>query len=341
MATAAEFHAMTRAIELAATVDAEFGPNPRVGCVLLSRDGSVIAEGAHAGVGTPHAEVLALTCAGERAHGATAVVTLEPCRHTGKTGPCTEALMRAGIRRVVFGQHDPNPVAAQGAAELTAGGIDVEGGVLAVEAANLNAKWSVAVSRGRPYVTLKIAATLDGRIAAEDGSSRWITGPEAREQVHQLRSESDAVIVGTGTAIADDPALTDRRPGATRQPVPVVFGMRALPGELALSKAGALQIRTHDVAHALDDLYNRGFRQVLVEGGPTLATALISAQLVDELIWYVAPVVLGGGLPALNDLHVTTIGDAPRWQRNRVTTVGNDVRIDLTPISVQSSGGSD
>ncbi len=341
MATAAEFHAMTRAIELAAIVDAEFGPNPRVGCVLLSSDGSVIAEGAHTGVGTPHAEVAALTCAGERAHGATAVVTLEPCRHTGKTGPCTEALMRAGIRRVVFGQNDPNPVAAQGAAELTAGGIDVEGGVLAVEAANLNAKWSVAVSRGRPYVTLKIAATLDGRIAAEDGTSRWITGPEAREQVHQLRSESDAVIVGTGTAIADDPALTDRRPGATRQAVPVVLGMRALPGELQLSKAGALQIRTHDVAHALDDLYNRGFRQVLVEGGPTLATAFISAQLVDELIWYVAPVVLGGGLPALNDLHVRTIGNASRWQRNRVTTVGNDVRIDLTPISVQSSGGSD
>lgn len=340
MATAAEFQAMARALELAESVAANFGANPRVGCVLLAADGSVIAEGVHRGSGTPHAEVDALRNARKDVEGATAVVTLEPCNHEGKTGPCTQALLSAGISRVVYAQADPNPLAAGGAALLLSSGLEVEGGVLAAEAVAANRQWSVAVSRGWPYVTLKIAATLDGRIAAVDGTSRWITGPQAREQVHQMRSAVDAVIVGTRTALVDDPALTDRRPGANHQPTPVVIGVTELPASLQLVANGALQLRTRDLPLALGDLYSRGFRRVLVEGGPTLATALISAGLVDELIWFVAPALLGGGLPALNDLQVATIADVSRWQRRSVSVVGEDVRIDLLPLTYDNAKGT-
>lgn len=340
MATAAEFQAMSRAIELAALADAEFGPNPRVGAVILSSDGEVIGEGAHLGAGTAHAEVVALASAGSRARGSTAVVTLEPCNHFGRTGPCTQALIDAGVARVVFAQADPNPQAAGGAQVLSASGIEVEAGIQDAAAMSLNRHWTTAVQLGRPHVTLKIAASLDGRIAAEDGTSRWITGPQAREEVHRLRAESDAVIVGTGTALADDPSLTDRRKGARRQPVPVVIGKRELPSNLALSQAGALTLQTHDLAEALSDLYSRGFRRVLVEGGATLASALIRAKLVDQLIWYVAPTMLGGGRVAIDNVGATTIVQASRWQRNRVTLVGDDVRIDLTPLPDDNSRGS-
>lgn len=333
MATEAEFAAMSRAIELAGSVDAQFGANPRVGAVLLTPDGRTISEGAHHGAGTPHAEVVAIAHAGAATHGATAVVTLEPCSHTGRTGPCTQAIIDAGITRVVFAQSDPNPEAAGGAAVLRSAGIDVEGGVAAVQASELNRQWSIAVSRGRPYVTLKIAATLDGRIAAHDGTSRWITGPQAREQVHELRAACDAVIVGTGTALADDPSLTDRRDGARRQPAAVVIGMRSLPSDSRLAMNGAIALATHDLDEAMSQLYATGFRRVLVEGGATLAAAMIKAHLVDELIWYVAPTLLGGGRVAVDELGITTIDEASRWQRNGVTLVGDDVRIDLTPVS--------
>lgn len=339
MVTAAEVAAMAQAVELASAVVADFGPNPRVGCVLLDSDGAVISQGAHHGAGEPHAEVVALHNAGERAQGATAVVTLEPCSHTGRTGPCTEALVSAGVRRVVFAAVDPNPAAAGGAQVLRNAGLEVEFDATNAAALELNRRWSVAVRRGRPFVTLKIASSLDGRIAAADGTSRWITGEPAREQVHSMRSDVDAVVVGTGTALADDPALTDRRPGATRQPRGVVIGLRELPATHQLCKSGALMLATRDLAGAMTDLFDRGIRSVLVEGGPTLATSLIRESLVDELVWYVAPVLLGEGRHAVADLGITTIDDASRWQRNRVTSVGDDVRIDLTPVATQDSGG--
>ena len=222
---------MRRALELAARGPLA-DPNPRVGAVILDRDGTVVGEGFHEGAGTPHAEVIALRQAGAAARGGTAVVTLEPCAHTGLTGPCSLALVEAGVARVVFAQSDPNPSARGGRAVLEAAGIRTTAGVLVEESTALNDAWTFSFVHGRPKVTWKFAATLDGRSAAADGSSRWITGPLARADVHQLRAQCDAILVGTGTVIADDPALTVRGPDGTtagRQPLRVVMGLRPIP----------------------------------------------------------------------------------------------------------------
>lgn len=309
------------------------GPNPRVGCVILSAEGFIVGEGFHRGPGTAHAEVDALAEAGKLAEGGTAVVTLEPCNHTGLTGPCTKALIKAGIREVVFAQTDPNPDAAGGADFLRAAGIEVEGGLYETEAAAINPTWSRAVRSGRPFVTLKLATTLDGRIAAADGTSRWISSPQAREQVHELRSRVDAVVVGTGTVLSDDPALTDRRGGATHQPVRVVIGQRAIPANAKLLRPGGntMIIPTHDISQALGQMYVSGVRQVLVEGGATLAAAFIRAGLVDVLLWYVSPMLLGAGRSAVDDLGIVTIDGALRWDVRSVIAVGDDVRLEMVP----------
>ncbi len=330
-----ELAAMRRALELAASPGVPHGPNPRVGCVLLDAHGLPIAEGFHHGAGTPHAEIEALVAAAEGARGATAVVTLEPCDHTGRTGPCSQALLAAGVRRVVFAQADPNPVAAGGAARLAEAGVEVVGGVLAVQAQAINESWTFAHRHGRPMVTWKVASTLDGRVAAADGSSRWITGPAARSQVHALRAEVDAVLIGTGTALADDPSLTvrDAEGGlAERQPLRVVMGRRPLPPGSALHD-GAAPLRTYpdqSPEQVLADLAGRGVAHVLLEGGPTLAAAFLGAGLVDRFVWYLAPKVLGGGPAAVGDLGITGIDSALQWQVTSVTRVGQDVRVDGT-----------
>ena len=230
-ATPAETAAMRRALQIAANPGVPLGPNPRVGCVLLADDGTEVAEGFHRGAGTPHAEVAALTEAGDAARGATAVVTLEPCNHTGRTGPCVEALLAAGVRRVVFAQPDPNPEAAGGAEALRAAGVEVEAGVLADEAARLNRAWTFAVHHERPFVTWKLATTLDGRSAAADGTSRWISSEAARQDTHRLRAECDVLLVGTRTVEVDDPLLTVRdnwdRP-VRHQPLRAVMGLREI-----------------------------------------------------------------------------------------------------------------
>jgi len=230
----AERAAMARAIVLARTPGVPVGPNPRVGCVLLDADGVPVAEGFHRGAGTPHAEVDALRRAGDRARGATAVVTLEPCNHTGRTGPCAEALLGAGVVRVVYAQADASPNARGGAERLRAAGVDVEGGLLAAEARQVNAAWSFAAEHGRPFVTWKLATTLDGRSAAADGSSRWVSSAPARRDTHRLRSECDAVLAGSGTVLVDDPRLTVRDEldvdlPRERQPLRAVMGLRELP----------------------------------------------------------------------------------------------------------------
>ena len=331
-ASAAETDAMRRALALAADPVAPFGPNPRVGCVLLDPAGVVVGEGFHRGAGTPHAEVVALGDAGERARGATAVVTLEPCAHTGRTGPCTEALRAAGVSRVVFAQSDPNPEAAGGGEALRAGGIDVVGGVLAEEAAALNEAWAFAVAHGRPFLTWKAAATLDGRVGAADGTSRWITGPEARADVHALRAEVGAVVVGTGTVLADDPHLTVRRDGQVSgpQPLRVVVGERAVPpGARVLDDAAeTLVLRTRDLDEVVSALAAREVRHALLEGGPTLAAAFVAAGLVDAVRWYVAPALLGAGPAALAPVGMSTISEALRLTVRDVTLVGTDIRID-------------
>jgi diaminohydroxyphosphoribosylaminopyrimidine deaminase / 5-amino-6-(5-phosphoribosylamino)uracil reductase len=331
-ATPAERAAMRRALALAAAPGVPHGPNPRVGCVLLDPDGRTIAEGLHRGAGTPHAEVDALGRAGPAARGATAVVTLEPCAHTGRTGPCADALLAAGVARVVYAQADPNPVAAGGAARLAAGGVAVVGGVLADDALALNEAWTFAVTQGRPLVTWKVAATLDGRVAAADGSSRWITGAAAREDVHHLRGTVDAVLVGTGTALADDPSLTVRAADgspAERQPLRAVMGMRPIPDGARL-RDGAASLRvlaTHDPAAALQALAGDEVCHVLLEGGPTLAAAFLRAGLVDRVVWYLAPALLGGGAGAVGDLGITSIEGIRQLRITAVDRIGQDVRI--------------
>jgi diaminohydroxyphosphoribosylaminopyrimidine deaminase/5-amino-6-(5-phosphoribosylamino)uracil reductase len=334
MASPAEIAAMRRALTLAETPGVPLGPNPRVGCVLLDPDGAPIAEGYHRGAGYPHAEVDALMTAGERARGATAVVTLEPCNHTGRTGPCADALLAAGIARVVYAQQDGNPVARGGGEALRAAGVDVEGGVLAEEARAVNPIWTFAVENGRPFVTWKYAATLDGRSAAADGSSRWITSPEARGDVHRLRAECDAILVGTGTVLADNPQLTVRDAageplGRGHRPLRVVMGRRGVPGEAAVldGAADTLVLNTRDPAAALKRLLDEDCQHVLLEGGPTLAGAFLREGLVDRVIAYLAPALLGTGPAALSDAGVGTIADAIRLEIIDIARVGPDVRL--------------
>ncbi len=330
--------AMDRALELARRGPAH-GPNPRVGCVLLAGgvpDGSparVLGEGWHRGAGTAHAEVAALADAAARGHdvrGATAVVTLEPCAHTGRTGPCAHALADAGVAHVVHAVEDPNPAAAGGAAALRARGVRVTSGVRAAEAAELLRVWATAAARGTPYVTLKTATSLDGRVAARDGTSRWVTGPQARAHAHAVRAAVDAVAVTTGTVLADDPALTARRPDGSlvdHQPLRVVVGRRDVPAAARLRGAGGplLHVRSHAVADLLAAVAAREVRHLLVEGGPALATALLAADAVDELHAYLAPVVLGAGPAAVGDLGVSTLAAAPRLRTARVERLGDDV----------------
>lgn len=334
MASPSEVAAMRQALDLARSPDAAVGPNPRVGCVILGPDGDVIASGYHRGAGHAHAEIVALAAASDRARGATAVVTLEPCNHTGRTGPCSQALRDAGIARVVFGQPDENLVARGGADTLRAGGVDVEGGVLADEARMVNPIWTFAVETGRPYVTWKFAATLDGRSAAADGTSRWITSAEARADVHRLRAECDAILIGTGTALADDPQLTVRdgngRPLDRRyQPLRVVMGLRDVPAGAAVLDDAAETVRlvTRDPADALKQLADRDRQHVWLEGGPTLAGAFWQAGLVDRVIAYLAPALLGSGVAALADSGVRTISEAIRLELIDVTRIGPDVRL--------------
>ncbi|MGZ4464921.1 MAG: bifunctional diaminohydroxyphosphoribosylaminopyrimidine deaminase/5-amino-6-(5-phosphoribosylamino)uracil reductase RibD [Nocardioides sp.] len=344
--TDAERRAMSIALALAASPGVPLGPNPRVGCVLLDDDGAVVAEGHHRGAGTPHAEADALTRAGDAARGTTAVVTLEPCNHTGRTGPCAAALVAAGVRRVVFAQADPNPVASGGARTLREAGIDVEAGLMADEARAINRVWTFAVEHGRPVVTWKFATTLDGRSAAADGTSRWVSSTAARRDTHRLRGLCDTMLVGTGTVEVDDPALTVRddedRP-LSRQPLRVVMGERDLdPGRRVLDgQAETLHLRTRDPRAALAELHARDRRHVFLEGGPTLAAAFLTAGLVDEVVVYVAPMLLGAGLSAVADLGITTIADAFRPTVTDVTVLPGvdgeqpNVRLTLTGSSAE------
>lgn len=340
--TAAEQDAMRRALDLAATPGVPIGPNPRVGCVLLDDRGATVAEGFHRGAGTPHAEADALAQAGDRARGTTAVVTLEPCNHTGRTGPCAQALVAAGVRRVVFAQADPNPAAAGGADTLRRAGVEVEQGLLAEESRELNRVWSFAIEQGRPFVTWKFATTLDGRSAAADGTSRWVSSPAARRDTHRLRALCDVMLVGSNTVVVDDPLLTVRdehdRPLA-RQPLRVVMGERDLdPGRRVFNAdAETLHLRTRDPHEALRELRARDRQHVFLEGGPTLAAAFLRAGLVDEIVVYVAPMLLGAGRSAVADLGITTISDAFRPRVVDVTVLDDqehqehNVRLTLAP----------
>jgi diaminohydroxyphosphoribosylaminopyrimidine deaminase / 5-amino-6-(5-phosphoribosylamino)uracil reductase len=336
----AEHAAMRRALALAASDGVPLGPNPRVGCVLLDAEGHTLAEGHHRGAGSPHAEADALARAGDSARGATAVVTLEPCNHTGRTGPCVQALVAAGVRRVVVAPRDTNPVATGGVDTLRAAGVEVETGLLAEEARAVNRVWTFAVEHGRPFVTWKFATTLDGRSAAADGTSRWVSSRAARRDTHRLRALCDTVLVGTNTVAVDNPLLTVRdeedRPVA-RQPLRVVMGERALdPAHRVFGpEAETLHLHTRDPGAALAELFARDRQHVFLEGGPTLAAAFVGAGLVDEVVAYVAPMLLGAGRPAVGDLGITTITDALHLGVTDVTVLepadaGDDTDVRIT-----------
>jgi diaminohydroxyphosphoribosylaminopyrimidine deaminase / 5-amino-6-(5-phosphoribosylamino)uracil reductase len=335
-ATHAERDAMQHALVLAQ--NGPRGVNPQVGAVILSRDGEVLAEGWHRGAGTSHAEIDALSkLAPGGAHGATAVVTLEPCNHHGRTGPCSEALIAAGVARVVYAIADPGERSAGGGERLRAAGVDVDSGVLADDATALLSSWLTVQQLDRPHVTVKWAQSLDGRAAASDGTSQWITGPAARADVHRRRAEADAIVAGTGTVLADDPALTARTADGSlfdHQPIPVVIGETPTPDAATLRRhpRGALFYATRDIAAVLEDLRQRGVQRVFVEGGPTLASAFLRAGLADEVLTYVAPVLLGGDRLAITDVGVPTIESARRLEVGSIERLGDDLLVVARPV---------
>ncbi|MFG3499099.1 bifunctional diaminohydroxyphosphoribosylaminopyrimidine deaminase/5-amino-6-(5-phosphoribosylamino)uracil reductase RibD [Streptomyces sp. NPDC047928] len=364
MATTADIDAMRRAIALAARGLGSTSPNPVVGCVVLDASGHQVGAGHHERAGGPHAEVNALREAGVLARGGTAYVTLEPCDHTGRTGPCTQALIEAGVARVVYAVADPNPQAMGGADTLRAAGVQVERGLLADEAEAGNAAWLTSVRLGRPHVLWKYAATLDGRVAAADGTSRWISSADSRADVHRLRAQADAVIVGSGTARTDDPHLAVRGVEGAVQPLRVVLDTEATavkPGARVLDDAAPTLIAVADDARGTDhlteagadvvrlpraatgpglsvpallaDLHRRGIRSVLLEGGPALAGAFVAAGAVDRVVGYLAPVLVGAGPTALADAGITTLTDALRLHITDTVRIGPDLRVTAVPAA--------
>jgi diaminohydroxyphosphoribosylaminopyrimidine deaminase/5-amino-6-(5-phosphoribosylamino)uracil reductase len=341
---------MRRALELAVRGWGQTAPNPMVGAVVV-RDGTIVGEGWHAAFGAPHAEVDALRVAGDAARGATMYVSLEPCNHHGKTPPCTDALIAAGVRRVVAATADPSSDASGGAARLREAGIDVAVGIAEDAARELNAPFFHALSSARPFVQLKLAMSLDGAIADRSRQPGWLTGEGARDEVHRLRAGSDAIAVGIGTVLADDPQLTVRGQIAPRvAPTRVVFDTSArLPrashlarsaGDIpvidvcwapepahaaALEHMGISLVHAATASSALVALRERGIRSILVEGGATLASAFIQEALVDRLIIFRGPLILGGGaLNAFGAIPGVRVSDAVRWRVLRTERFGDD-----------------
>jgi diaminohydroxyphosphoribosylaminopyrimidine deaminase/5-amino-6-(5-phosphoribosylamino)uracil reductase len=327
MNTVDEDEAMMReAMAAAATARSRTSPNPWVGCVIVPAGDEPAVEAATEPAGGPHAEAAALALAGASARGATVYVTLEPCAHQGRTPPCADALIAAGVRRVVVGIEDPDRnVQGRGISRLRQAGVDVAVGVCAGEVADQLAPYVKHRTTGRPWVVLKLAATLDGRTAAADGSSRWITGPLARVDAHRLRAESDAVLVGAGTVRADDPALTVRHVEG-RDPLRVVLG--AIPDDAQIQPALSL---AGDLGAVLDDLGRRDVIQVLVEGGATVAAGFHRAGLVDRYVLYLAPVLTGGddGPGVFKGPGAATIAEAWRGRIVSVEQLGPDIRVEL------------
>jgi diaminohydroxyphosphoribosylaminopyrimidine deaminase/5-amino-6-(5-phosphoribosylamino)uracil reductase len=333
---------MQRAIELAARGPAR-GINPQVGCVVVDAGGTIIAEGWHRGSGTAHAEVDALSqLTAEQVAGSTFIVTLEPCNHTGQTGPCAQALVDANVSRVIFAATDPGHASAGGAQTLRNAGIEVTSGILLAEVEEQLHDWMRAARLGRPHVTVKWASSLDGRAAAADGTSQWISGELARERVHLQRSEADAIVVGTGTVLADNPSLTARTAGGDlreSQPMPVIIGERPIPSDSLIywHPHEALVTGHRDIDATLAELRAKGVRSVFVEGGPTLASAFIEAGVVDRFYIYLAPVLLGGNRLALTDLGIGTLTERLDLDLVSLERLGSDLFIEARPTSSSAS----
>jgi len=320
---------MQRAIALSENGLGRTAPNPIVGAVIIGTDGTVIAEGFHDRTScADHAEVVALKNAGDRAQGATMYVTLEPCNHTGTTGPCTQAIIDAGIKTVVYAVTDPNTVAAGGAAVLKAAAIEVVAGVGADEATHSNRAWITKILKGRPFITWKVAATLDGKVAATDATSQWITNETSRADVQKVRRTVDAIMVGTQTVIADDPHLIPRDGNTGSNPLRIVCGTQELPkgAQVFDSAAPTMVIASKDLKVVAAELIATGANHILLESGPTLATALLQAGMLDELMLYQGASVLGAGKSFVADLGITTVNNAMSMARISTETFGDDVK---------------
>jgi diaminohydroxyphosphoribosylaminopyrimidine deaminase/5-amino-6-(5-phosphoribosylamino)uracil reductase len=329
--------AMRLAIEQSYQVKGTTYPNPPVGAVILDPEGRVVGVGGTAPTGGDHAEVVALRRAGGLAAGGIAVVTLEPCNHYGKTPPCVNALIEARVATVVYAVTDPNGIAGGGAGRLSAGGVQVRSGVLADQVAGGPLReWLYKQRTGLPHLTWKYASSVDGRSAASDGSSQWISSEASRLDLHRRRAMADAIVVGTGTVLADDPALTARLVDgslAEKQPLRVVVGMREIPPEAKVlnDDSRTMVIRTHDPMEVLKALSDR--TDVLLEGGPTLAGAFLRAGAINRILAYVAPILVGGPITAVDDVGVSSISKALRWQFDGIDRAGPDLLISLVPHS--------
>lgn len=309
------------------------GANPLVGAVIVDAEGTILATGYHRGAGTPHAEADALNRLGPldpaAARAATMVVTLEPCNHTGRTGPCSRAIVDAGIGNVVFAVTDGGKDSGGGAATLRAAGVEVSQGLLETEATELNHRWFAARAEQRPFTTLHLAQTLDGRIAAADGTSQWITSPRSLLHAHEVRARVGAIVVGTGTVLADNPRLNARNEHGEpfeHQPRRIVMGLRDIPADAALKADGNWeQVRTRDPHQVLALVASRGIDHVLLEGGASIATAFLAADLVDEIFLYQAPIFLGAGRGSVGELGIETLSAARAFRLDPVD--GEAVRI--------------
>lgn len=329
--------AMARAIELARLGLGKTFPNPIVGAVITSATGEFVSEGFHQG--SDHAEVVALKAAKEIPVGSILYVTLEPCNHHGKTPPCTEAMIAAGISKVVYAVSDPNPVAAGGADKLRQAEVDIVSGFQEIEAAFDNRAWLTKIAKGRPRITWKIASTMDGKVTASDGSSKWITGEIARADVALMRSQADAIVTSTKTVKTDNPLLTSK--GIGKNPVRIVMGESdiAADSQILNAESETLIVKSRKAQDLLAIAETRGFNQLLIESGPTFGTALLRENLIDEIVLFQAPTFLGTGTPTISDLGITNISGRLDFEIADVEVIGADLKITLVKSENNLEGG--
>jgi len=329
--------AMAHAIECARLGLGKTFPNPIVGAVITTATGEFISEGFHQG--GDHAEVIALNATKEIPAGSILYVTLEPCNHQGKTPPCVDAIVKSGIKKVVYAVSDPNPAAAGGAERLRAAGIEVQSGIGEEEARLINRAWLTKMELGRPHITWKIASTMDGKVAASDGSSKWITGEFARTDVAQMRSQVDAIVTSTSTVIADDPLMTSK--GFGKDPVRIVMGTTEIKAgaQIFNDLAETVLVKSRNLKELITLANERGFNQLLIESGPTFGTALLRENLIDEIVLFQAPTLFGSGTPAIGDLGITNISGRLDFEISDVEMFGSDLKLTLIKSANGIEGG--
>jgi len=328
---------MARAIECASYGLGKTFPNPIVGAVITSATGEFISEGFHQGV--DHAEVVAIRGAKEIPAGSILYVSLEPCNHQGKTPPCVEAIIESGIKKVVYAVSDPNPIAAGGSERLRDARIEVISGIGEVQAIHENRAWLTKIEKGRPRITWKIASTMDGKVTAADGSSKWITGELARADVAKIRTQADAIVTSTATVIADDPLLTSK--GLGKNPVRIVMGFSSIKGDSQIlgTDAETVLIKSHDFKELIGLANDRGFNHLLIESGPTLGTAFLCEDLIDEIILFQAPTFLGAGKSLIGDLGISNISGRLDFDITDVEVIGADLKITLIKSTKSTESG--